>query len=240
PSPTLIRDYLIIGMRPSSAGEAVTIGSSQEIGANRQTLSGGNPGDQRVSPIEPTISPAYPSPSSPSLRDVFFKDPSAPSDPNKNRWLWNTTAGSNGPGNNHYLPGAAPLFRGVDWSGNIAVTSATGTFSLQDINVFGTFGIRATNQSAPANVSNSYYFGQPSLTGTSMDSLDDSRPRPDSTSQGWDGGYDHSGLLADLRSWRNYVRNLPRDTFFASGDSSNPRDLVNRNSIDKGAGGKFV
>ena len=238
-----INQYLIVGMRPSSAGEAVTIGSSHEIGADRQTLSGDDPtSGSYISPVTPGINPPDPDPFSPDLRDVFFPDPSAPFDTTKNRWIWNASAGSNGPGQNHYLPGAAPLFRGVDWSGDVAVTSATGTFSLQDINVFGQFGFRATNQSAPVNVSNSYYFDDPSLAGVSMDSLDNTLPSPDSPSQGWDGGYNHTQLLADLRSWRDYIRGLPRDAFFNSGDGANPRDLVNRNSINQAGGGlgKFV
>jgi hypothetical protein len=35
-------DYLLVGMKPSSAGEAVTIGSSNEIGADRAVLSSNN------------------------------------------------------------------------------------------------------------------------------------------------------------------------------------------------------
>lgn len=246
PAVTNINPYLIIGMRPSSAGEAVTIGSSQEIGADRQTLSGDTPSaGQPISPVEPTISPAYPAPYSPDLRDVYFPDPSAPTNPSKNRWFWDS-----GTPKAHYLPGPGYpgdttsrlfLFRGVDWSGDVAVTSASGRFSLQDINVFGQFGFKARNQSAPANVSNSRYFdaqsGSP-LTGVSMDSLDDSSPRPDSPTQGWDGGVNLDPLLADLRLWRTFIRNLPRDTFFNSGDPSNPRDLVNRNTIN--AGGSYT
>ena len=240
PSITEINQYLIIGMRPSAAGEAVTIGSSNEIGADRQTLSGGtpsgNPDTNRISPLTPSITPADPDPYSPNMRDVLFPDPSAPSDPSKNRWLWDNDADA------HYLPGPSGsklfLFRGVDWSGDVAVTSATGTFSLQDINVFGQFGFRATSTTAPVNISNSYYFDDPSLTGVLMDPIEGGGA--DQPTRGWDGGYNHTQLLTDLRLWRTYIRDLPRDTFFNSGDGSNPRDLVNRNSKDGNAGGKLM
>jgi hypothetical protein len=239
PSIALLKEYLIIGMAPSSWGEAVTIGSSQEIGANRQTLSGDPYPGLNVSPVLPVISPAYSSPNSPDLRDVFFPDPLNPQNTSLNRWLWNPNPNAtNGPGENHYLPGAAPLFRGVDWSGDVAVTSATGTFSLQNINVFGQFGFRATNQSAPVDISNSRYFDAQSptpLTGISMDSLDDSLPSPDSPTQGWDGGFNHNPLLDELRTWRTYIRGLSRDAFFDSGNSGpDARDLVNRNTINSG------
>ncbi len=223
-----INDYLIIGMRPSVAGEAVTIGSSQEIGANRQTLSGGNPGDPFVSPITPNITPPYPSPSSPNLRSVFFPNPSAPTNPSQNRWLWDSGTQA------HFLPDSSFLFRGVDWSGNVAVTSPTGTYSLQDINVFATIGCATTSTQAADNVSNSYYFEENSLTGVLMS---DTSPDP---TRGWVAPFDHTQLINDLRNWRDFIRNLPRDAFFNSGDPANPRDLVNRNSINMAAGGELI
>ncbi len=247
PSVASVREYLIIGMKPSAAGEAVTIGSSQEIGADRQTLSGGtpagNPDSSRISPIEPAVTPLNIGPAldSPNLRSVFFPSPDKPGDPKENRWFWDNTPDA------HFLPGPfwpgdssskLFLFRGVDWSGDIAVTSASGKFSLQDIRIFGQFGIRATSASAPANVSDSYYYDDPSLAGVLMDSIDDSYPSADAPTKGWDGGYDHAPLLSDLRDWRTFIRNLPRDAFFASGDPSNPRDLVNRNT--KNAGGSYT
>lgn len=216
PSVAEINPYLIVGMRPSASGQAVTVGSSQELGANRQTLSGGTPsGDpdsNRISPIEPVATPLSIGPSldTPNLRGTFFSDPSAPLlSPDKNRWFWDNDADA------HYLPGATfPgditdrlfLFRGVDWSGDIAVTSPSGTFSLQDMRVFGQFGIRARNQSAPANVSNSYYYDAQSptpLAGVLMDSIEDSLPSPDAPDKGWDGGVD----LA--RCWPNSASGAP-------------------------------
>ncbi|WP_408955245.1 hypothetical protein [Natroniella sp. ANB-PHB2] len=228
PSVEEIIRWLIIGMRPSEAGEAVTIGSSQEIGANRQTLSGGDPGDLFVSPITPNITPPYPAPSSPNLRDVFFPDPSEPTNPNVNRWLWDSNEEA------HFLPDANLLFRGVDWTGNVAVTSLTGTYSLQDINVFGDIGFATTWDQAAVDVENSYYFDENSLSGVLMT---DTAPDP---ARGWVAPFDHTQLITDLRTWREFIRNLPRDAFFDSGDPANPRDLVNRNSIDMNAGGKLI
>ncbi|MCK8826736.1 hypothetical protein MWH25_03125 [Natroniella acetigena] len=228
PSVEEIMRWLIIGMRPSEAGEAVTIGSSQEIGANRQTLSGGNPGDPFVSPITPSITPPYPSPSSPNLRSVFFPDPSEPTNPNLNRWLWDSNEEA------HFLPDANLLFRGVDWTGNVAVTSSTGTYSLQDINVFADIGFATTWEEAADDVENSYYFDENSLSGVLMS---DASPDP---ARGWVAPFDHTQLINDLREWREFIRNLPRDAFFNSGDPANPRDVINRNSIATVAGGKLV
>ncbi|MBB5173626.1 DUF7507 domain-containing protein [Texcoconibacillus texcoconensis] len=228
PNVNEINDYLVIGMRPSEAGEAVTIGSSQEIGANRQTLSGGNPGDPFVSPITPNINPPYPAPSSPNLRSVFFPDPSDPTNPNVNRWLWDSNEQA------HFLPDANLLFRGVDWTGNVAVTSPTGTYSLQDINVFADIGFATTWNQAADDVENSYYFDENSLSGVLMS---DASPDP---ARGWVAPFDHTQLLSDLRDWREFIRNLPRDAFFDSGDPANPRDVINRNSIATVAGGKLI
>jgi hypothetical protein len=228
PSINEINNWLIVGMRPGTAGQAVTIGSSQEIGANRQTLSGGNPGDPFVSPITPSITPPYPAPSSPNLRSVFFPDPSAPTNPSINRWLWDAATQA------HFLPDSKFLFRGVDWSGNVAVTSPTGRFSLSNINVFADIGVASTSTNAADNISNSNYFPEGSLVGVPM-----SAAAPD-PARGWVAPFNHTNLLSDLRDWRDFIRNLPRDAFFFSGDPANPRDLVNRNSIAGAAGGKLI
>jgi hypothetical protein len=231
PCINLFDDYMIIGMRPRSNGEAVTIGSSQEIGANRQTLSGDAYGSGRyISPVTPNITPAYPAPNSPDLRDVFFPNPSAPTNPAQNRWLWHAATQS------HYLPGAARLFRGVDWSGNVAVTSPSGSFSLQDINIFGSFGVRSRSTTAPVNISNSNYFAQNSLAGVAMSPIEGggaSQP-----ARGWVGNYNHNPMLTELRNLRTFIRNLRKDADFYSGNASTPRDLVNRNTIN--AGGAVV
>ena len=185
-----INTYLIIGMRPSIAGEAVTISNGQEIGTNCQTLSDKDADNPLDSPIASSKT--------------------------------------------HYLQSANFLFHGVDWSGNIAVTSPTGTYSLQNVDVYGSVGIRTAWTQATNNVSNAYYFGENSLTGLLM--LDDV---PNST-KGWEAPYNHSQLMNDLRKWREFIRNLPRDAFFFSGDATKPRDVINRNATDTNAGGKFI
>lgn len=106
----------------------------------------------------------------------------------------------------------------------------TGTFSLQNINDFGTVGFRSRSTTAPVNISNSRYFVSPTLAGVLMDPIQGggaSRP-----ARGWIGGFNHDPLLAELRALRTFIRALPKDADFHSGDSSNPRDLVNRNTIN--------
>lgn len=106
------------------------------------------------------------------------------------------------------------LGSGGNWSGNVAVSSSTGTFSLSDSDVFANAGIRATSPSAAAGVSNSRWFASGSSTGVAMGTT--SNP-----ARGYVTGYDHTPLLADLRSWRSYVRGLAQDQMFSTSVTSN-------------------
>ena len=164
-----INNWLVIGMRPQVSGEAVTIGSSNELGADRAVVtSNNNYTDPNPSVINGTNTNVFPKinfidgpeagPESLSralapggLRSVFRPSPPSGNNPAFNRWFTGpplpvdnqTPEGNQYPNNNpvgpyvDYLPYTyqgqsrqARTVRGVDWSGNVAVTSNTGTFSL--------------------------------------------------------------------------------------------------------------
>lgn len=274
PSMAEISLYLTVGMRPGTAGEAVTVGSSNELGADRAvTTSNNNYGRQH--PAETPISDGtlmygassrnnvYPVITyangpmqgnevtggsaggyasralAPSFRSVFIPSPGSGNNATRNRWFSadpspGDMGGTNTP-NVEYLPYGPNLskqartFRGVNWSGNVAVTSRTGKFSLSGINVFADLGLRTRGSTAAtaANIQNAYYFAGGSLTGRVMDSMESAGPNP---TLGWTGGVDHSQLLTDLRTWRTYLRNaIPEQTLNLGGGCA---DLNNRNSID--------
>lgn len=258
-----INEWLVIGMRPQVSGEAVTIGSSNELGANRAVVtSNANYTGPNPSVIDGTNTNVFPKinfvdgpeagPESLSralapsgLRNVFIPSPGSGNNPSFNRWFTgaaeiidNLTPDSNFYPNNDpvgpnvdYLPYTfqgqqrqARTVRGVDWSGNVAVTSNTGTFSLQDISIFGDIGIKSTSNTAADDIENSYYFPQGSLDGLLMS---DAAPNP---ARGWTGNANFSQLLTHLRNWRDFIRGLPADRLFNQDVPGN--DIVNRNSIN--------
>jgi hypothetical protein len=57
------------------------------------------------------------------------------------------------------------VFEGIDWTGNVAVTSSTGRFSMSDTSVYAGLGVRCANSVANCRqtVSNSSWFSDLSL-----------------------------------------------------------------------------
>ena len=55
-------------------------------------------------------------------------------------------------------PPAAPVFEGIDWSGNVAVTSGTGRFSMSDIDVYADLGVHCATAPCDQSVSNTLWF----------------------------------------------------------------------------------
>ncbi len=275
PSLAEIGLYLAIGMRPGTASEAITIGSANEIGADRAVTTSNDAYGQQHPAERPmtdgtrmfgtsaynNVFPVLTYANGPmqgnevaggpgssftsralapgSLRSVFIPAPSQGNNAHHNRWFSadpspSDTGGSNTP-NVEYLPYGsnatkqARTFRGVNWSGNLAITSGTGRFSLAGINLFADLGIRTRSSAAAsaANIANSYYFADASLTGRLMDSMENAGPNP---TLGWTGGVNHTQLLTDLRTWRTYLRNAIAEQTLNLGNGC--ADLVNRNSIN--------
>jgi uncharacterized membrane protein len=258
--------WLLIGMRPSAAGQAVTVGSSNELGADRAVLTSianyTGPNPTVIQGINTNVFPRITYADGPlagpeglsralapsGLRNVFIPSPAQGNNPNFNRWFTGppfpqdnvAPDGNPYPGNPlvgpnvDYLPylfqgqlRQARTVRGVDWSGNVAVTSATGRFSLSDINIFADIGVASTATNAAANISNSYYFPEGSLVGLLMSAA---APNP---ARGWTAPVNFLPLLTQLRIWRDFLRGLTAERIFSADVPG--IDLVNRNSI-AGAG----
>lgn len=253
PSLNEINQWLVIGMRPSSSGQAVTVGSSNELGADRAVLSsqinyaGPNPTniDGTNTNVFPTINYVdgpFAGPDdlnravAPSgLRGVFIpgrwaEGPPLPQDnqtPQGNTYPGNAAVGPNVDFLPYTLNGQmfqARTVRGVDWSGNVAVTSSTGIFSLSDINIFANVGFASTSPTAGVNISNSYFFADGSLSGLLMDGMQGGPPNP---ARGWTAPVNFNQLLTDLRAWRTFLRGLPVE-------STLNMDIVNQNANTTG------
>lgn len=124
PSHTEIDQYLIVGMTKSANGDAVNV-QNTELGANRKVLSNGS------------AAPNSWAQAGPNTYDVFAT-----------RW------GHPGPDSSTPPSPAAPIFEGIDWSGNVALTSLTGQFSMSDMDVYADLGVRANGLPAHQSVSN--------------------------------------------------------------------------------------
>ncbi len=179
----------------------------------------------------------------PDIHSVFQANPSDPFDLSSNSWvpgdpLVGFDDASDATSTNPALPGSpgvdylpytgtgscptgalqARTFRGVDWSGNIAVTSPSGIFALSNVNLFANYGVRSTSAVAGDNISGSYYYAAGSLNGLWMDSMDIGGGGADGPNPalGWTGNYDHGPLVADLRAWRDYLRAQTPEFIYSS------------------------
>ena len=123
-----IDKYLIVGMREKDIGVAVHIHDG-EIGADQEVISNGvfdEDSGQRWGTYKGGL----------DLTDKFTPDPGAMvGDPNTNN-RWNDIDPES-PGDTvgivDILPGSAPVFEGIDFTGNVALTSQTGTFTMSDV-----------------------------------------------------------------------------------------------------------
>ena len=205
PSATEVGKYLVVGMREGGS-DAFNISSSNELGADRSFLSGADPNTYSVFAERWDDAGA----------DTNFDNPPSTEEPDS---FQTTNDGHDTP------PGAAPVFQGIDYSGNVALTSGSGTFAMGDIQVFADLGVQAANTSPVQSVSNADYF--PNLQTTANDGatagneangdLDDPSA-PGTTdggthnNDGLEGDVDLSQLLTDLGLWRTFIQNLDEGT----------------------------
>lgn len=135
PPANSIGDYLIIGNMDKSEGDAVNV-QNTELGANRQVLSDG-------SSVQNTAGEA-----GPNTRDVFYQGGDR----------WRSTYSPTSSSDTHQ---AAEIFEGIDWTGNVAVTSDKGRFSMSNMDVFADKGVQcayADLSKCDQSVSNTYWF----------------------------------------------------------------------------------
>lgn len=108
-------------------------------------------------------------------------------------------------------PPAAPVFQGIDWSGNVALTSPTGRFSLSDIDVYAALGVRCATTPCDQSVMNTSWFpgGQTTpaghMPGVGVSAFD---PNP---------------LLGELAAWKAAIQGLTAEATITS-------NIENRNS----------
>ncbi|MEM1313648.1 MAG: hypothetical protein AAGI51_03785 [Pseudomonadota bacterium] len=200
PGASEIEKYLIVGMRRSGIGEAVNI-QNTEIGADRQVLSDG-------SSVENSQGEAPP-----NTKDVFYQD--------GDRWKSTSNPDS---------AIAADIFEGIDNSGNVAITSENGDFSMSNVDVFAdpTIGIQcASGSDCGDSVENSNFYG--SDPGVPTNGNRDGRV------QNGDGvtGFDSTALLTELEDWKSFVENLaPEFTITGNIENENRKDASGPEILD--------
>lgn len=144
-STALVDQYLITGMRKSGIGDAVNI-QNTEIGADRSFLSNGSAGPNTTGE------------GGPNTFDVFAE-------------RWGLSQNPQTGDTSNVPPGAASVFEGVDWSGNVAITSQTGQFSMSNVDVFADIGInvnRTPVSGSKQSVSNTYFFPDQDLVSSGL------------------------------------------------------------------------
>jgi len=170
PSSSEIEKYLLVGMKDSANGDAVNIQNS-EIGADRQLLSDGS-----------TVLNSQ-GHGGPNTRDVF-----------EERWSASGGSATTTP------TGAASIFEGTDWSGNVAITSDQGQFSLSNMDVFADIGVQCARtlvNGCKQSVSNSNYFADQETTSSGL--LDNNVGIS---------SFEASTLLDELTDWKSFINSL--------------------------------
>lgn len=202
--PNIVQNLVIAtGQGTSGNNFAAFRMSNTEIGANQEVLSTSSNG----APSQRTGS--LPSGSSPNLYDVF-KERWTNADPNH---------GSDTVGRVDTMPGARPLFEGIDYSGNVALTGSLAKFESSNSDVNASIGIQCNrspsgcfqNPSSP----NSYFSG-PAGAEQNLNALN-------GVSQ-----FDPNALIGDLSSLRNWVVGQTAESVLTTG-------FVNRNRKDSTA-----
>jgi hypothetical protein len=177
-----------------------------EIGADREFLSDGN------------SAPNTSGEGGPNTQDVFFQ--------NGDRW----------PSDSAPPAPAAGVFEGIDWSGNVALTSPTGVFNMSDVDVYADIGINcasATEAACDGNVQNSYYFpdqvaGPGSPPGTALGANPNAGVNL----------FDPAALEAEMVAWEAYIVGLAADfTLTSNIENQNSKDgsgpfVLNLNALD--------
>lgn len=208
PGSELLGDYLVIATgdgTDSSKFEAFNM-SNTEIGADQEVLSKADSG-------HPARVGSLPLGSVPSLRDVFGGTAGAMASFGGNRWDDTDWAGD-GNGQTAGVPdrlqGARPLFEGIDYSGNVAITGPNAKFGSSNSDVNATMGIRCNAASAidcfPSPSSTNTHFANAADAGQSMNTLVGNGVFL----------FDPTDLNAGLVATRDFIVGLQQETLFAS------------------------
>jgi hypothetical protein len=194
PPTTELQKYLIVGNKSSSRGDAVNV-QNTELGADRKFLSDGN------------SAPNTAAEGGPNTRDVF-----------KPGERWPASSSPQNP-----PPPAHGIFEGIDWSGDVALTSPTGRFSMSDVDVYAQLGVvcaTSTEAACVQSVSNTFFFPDQVLgPGSPPGSLLGADPLVGVSL------YDPTSLEAEMVLWQAFILGLASDATLTS-------NIENQNSKD--------
>ena len=209
-----VSKYLVIGTGEGSSSNSFAAfrQSNTEIGADQEVVSTSSNG----SPSQRTGS--LPNGSTPNLFGVFLGTPGANAAPGGNRW---NDTDLNHPrdtvGIPDRLPGARPLFEGVDFSGNVALTGSLAKFESSNSDVNANIGIQCNR---PAGC-----FPNPSGSNTWFPGPLVSTPGQNLNTGNGVTQFNPAALITQLQGVRDFIVGLVTDTTFTSG-------FVNRNIKD--------
>lgn len=230
--------YLVIGTGEGSPGNefAAFQMSNVEIGADQEVVSssGNGPPSQRTGSL--------PSGSTPNLADVFIPTRGAPADGSGNGNRWNDTDPFDHPGDTvgipDTLPGARPLFEGIDFSGNVALTGSLAKFESSNADVNAGIGIQCNRTPAGCfpNPSSNNSFFEPSAPNTpqNLNALA-------GVSQ-----FDPTALIGELASLRDDIVGLSADFVMTQSiENQNIKDsgtpfTTDLDAIDAGGNGDGI
>ncbi|NEP08280.1 MAG: hypothetical protein F6K34_28065, partial [Okeania sp. SIO4D6] len=183
PSLTEIGKYLVVAMGDDAdVGRAFQM-SNSEIGANRDVLSDSSDPDFSVTDG-----------GFPNLLDVF-KDRSS----SGTRWNTSTNPNTVSVSDDGNLEVVSPG-QGIDYSGEVALTSNNGRFDFSNSLVFADVGIQGVRNNPAQGTSNSFHADIGETTQSQSDSL--------GLGSGATGGNDFTSLLDELNDWKTFIEGL--------------------------------
>jgi MYXO-CTERM domain-containing protein len=211
------RQNLVIGTGQGSVGNEFSAfqQSNTEIGANQELVSTSSNG----APSQRTGS--LPNGSTPNLFDVFLGTPGALASPGGNRWSdIDPNHGSDTVGIPDRLPGARPIFEGIDFTGNVALTGSRARFESSNSDINANIGVQC-NRAAGC-------FPNPSSPNTWFPGPNTNTPGQNLNAGNGITQFNPTNLINELKAQRDFIVGLQADATFTSG-------FVNQNIKDAGA-----
>jgi hypothetical protein len=211
------RQNLVIGTGQGTVGNEFSAfqQSNTEIGANQELVSTSNNG----APSQRTGS--LPNGSTPNLFGVFLGAAGQAASLGGNRWSdIDPSHGGDTVGIPDRLPGARPIFEGIDFSGNVALTGSLAKFESSNSDINANIGVQCNRASGcfPNPSSPNTWFPGPA-TGTPGQNLN----AGNGITQ-----FNPTALTNELKAQRDFIVGLKADVTFTSG-------FVNQNIKDAGA-----
>ncbi|MCJ8318911.1 MAG: hypothetical protein MJK12_04710 [Colwellia sp.] len=180
--------------------------SNVELGADQEVLSTGSPGTGEHNAAFN---------GAPNTAGVFLNKATS----------WKTHTGpptdSATYGQPNYLPGSRPLFEGIDYSGNVAITGSTGEYKASNVDLYANRGVDCTQSAGSCfdsgNDGNARYFQDSGDLDNSGVGLSNGTTNTDLTTSG-------TGLLDELADIRDWLIALDSDVTWTN-NSQEMKDL---------------